>query len=133
MSLFSQRALDIPVPWINYIGQGTIEELLDDIDSLRLSNVLYPAKGQELSIFHKILPSDVKVVILSQNPYADANANGVAFSCQHWVSTSIRQLYFAITEDPSMLTCNEDDFPHDMTLTTWINQGVLLTNVTYIS
>ena len=80
------------------------EELLARVEEMRAEQVIYPPQGDILNALASCAPSDVRVVILGQDPYHGPNQ--------------------AMAAD---LGC---DMPKSGDLTPWAKQGVLLLNTT---
>lgn len=115
------------------------EILKEDFNSYYFSNIVnflneryekttvYPPKNEIFTIFKKLAPNDVKVVILGQDPYHGENqANGMSFSVKKGVTIppSLRNIYLELNSDLNIPIANHGD------LTSWVNQGVFLLNAT---
>lgn len=115
------------------------EILKEDFNSYYFSNIVnflneryekttvYPPKNEIFTIFKKLAPNDVKVVILGQDPYHGENqANGMSFSVKKGVTIppSLRNIYLELNSDLNIPISNHGD------LTSWVNQGVFLLNST---
>lgn len=88
---------------------------------------IYPPKNEIFTIFKKIAPKDIKVVILGQDPYhGEGQANGMSFSVKKGVTIppSLRNIYLELNSDLGINLPNHGD------LTSWTNQGVFLLNAT---
>ncbi len=95
--------------------------LLDEYDNYNV----YPRKGDIFKAFELTDFSNVKVVILGQDPYHQPfQAHGLCFSVNKGVKVppSLVNIYKEIKSD---LGCN---IPSHGNLTKWANQGVLLLN-----
>jgi uracil-DNA glycosylase len=91
-------------------------------------HTIYP-KGKDIfNAFWKTPFTDLKVVILGQDPYHGANqAHGLSFSVQKGIATppSLQNIYKELQTDiPGFKTPSHGD------LTEWAEQGVLLLNST---
>lgn len=103
------------------------ERLLDEVGRLRQSQVIYPAQDQILRALELTAPSDVRVVILGQDPYHEpGQAMGLSFSVPagQRLPPSLRNVYKELSRD---LGCEP---PATGDLTPWACQGVLLLNTT---
>jgi len=87
---------------------------------------IYPKGSDIFNAFWKTPFSDLKVVILGQDPYHGENqAHGLSFSVQKGITIppSLRNIYKELTTDiPGFITPNHGN------LTEWAEQGVLLLN-----
>lgn len=89
------------------------------------SKTIYPAMEDIFNALNYTPFSDVKVVILGQDPYHGPNqAHGLSFSVQTGIQPppSLRNIFKELTED---LGC---PMPADGNLTSWAKNGVLLLN-----
>jgi len=87
---------------------------------------VYPDKKDVFRAFRLCSPSDLKVVILAQNPYHDGSADGLAFSNggdYQNISPSLQNIFKEIENDLGF-----EQVAHDPDLTRWAEQGVLLLN-----
>ena len=109
----------LPKPWHDLIDL----KLLEDI-SKKLTDDFIPSKD---SIFRclELKPSDVKVVLLGQDPYPNpTHAMGLAFS----VSSSIRPLPASLNNIFKELDSDLGIKRSNGDLSDWASQGVLLLN-----
>ncbi|MEA1982902.1 MAG: uracil-DNA glycosylase [Campylobacterota bacterium] len=89
------------------------------------SKTIYPKYENIFRAFNLLLPSEVKVVIIGQDPYHGAKqANGLAFSVSPLskVPPSLKNIYKELIDDMNCET------PANGDLTSWAKQGVLLIN-----
>jgi len=87
--------------------------------------IIYPKYSDIFRAFNLILPSDVKVIIIGQDPYHKIyQANGLAFSVSPNVKIppSLRNIYKELTDD---MKCG---LPINGDLTQWAKEGILLIN-----
>ena len=89
------------------------------------SKTVFPSYENIFRAFNLVKPSEVKVVIIGQDPYHGMNqANGLAFSvcdkCK--IPPSLKNIYKELVDD---LGCK---YPKNGNLTQWANEGVLLIN-----
>ena len=116
--------------WFEWIRKRKNDAFLHDlnrfIDDLRLDNKrIYPSSQQVLRAWNLTPISDVKIVILGQDPYHGPNqANGLCFSVNRGVSLppSLKNIFKEIKRDlPNVLHEHGD-------LESWAKQGVFLLN-----
>lgn len=89
------------------------------------SKTVYPELKNIFRAFNLLAPSEVKVVIIGQDPYHGPNqANGLAFSVskQSKIPPSLVNIYKELVDD---IGCA---YPLNGDLTSWAKQGVLLIN-----
>lgn len=107
--------------------QDYFVQLLQQVQQARLDGqVIYPPQSDMFAAFKLTDVSQLKVVILGQDPYHGPNqAHGLAFSVRPGVKIppSLRNIY-------KELALEYDDFiiPEHGHLTAWAEQGVLLLN-----
>lgn len=90
--------------------------------SARTKVNIYPIEPEVFRAFELTPLSQVKVVILGQDPYHDGNADGLAFSCKKFATPSIMKI---IDKIPGASTPKRGKpYPLDG----WAKQGVLLLN-----
>lgn len=89
-------------------------------------NVIYPPSEDIFNAFHYTNLTDVKVLLLGQDPYHNVNqAHGLSFSVlpsQREIPPSLQNIYKELKED---LGCY---IPNNGYLKKWADQGVLLLN-----
>lgn len=103
------------------------QHILADLKAQRASGkVIYPAEGEVFSAFRLTEFSEVKVVILGQDPYHQPNqAHGLAFSVKPGIypPPSLKNIYKELAQDiPGF------QIPAHGYLVEWAKQGVLLLN-----
>ena len=98
--------------------------IINTVDNLYKEKEIYPKKEDVFNAF-KIPYSDIKVVILGQDPYhGEGEAHGYAFSClKKPIPPSLKNIYKELYSD---LGIEKDMTNGD--LTPWANQGVMLLN-----
>ena len=108
----------------NEIKKDYFINLLNTVDNLYKDKEIYPKKEDIFNAF-KIPYSDVKVVILGQDPYhGEGEAHGYAFSClKKPIPPSLKNIYKELYSD---LGIEKNILNGD--LTPWANQGVMLLN-----
>lgn len=103
------------------------ERLMEEVDDLRESQVIYPAQDDILNALSYTTPRDVRVVILGQDPYHGPHqAMGLSFSVPEGekLPPSLRNIYKEMAADLGCAMATNGD------LTSWAKQGVLLLNTT---
>lgn len=107
-------------------------DLINTIDNQRKSGeVIYPNENDVFNAFKYVDLSNVKVVILGQDPYHGTGKNnqpqahGLAFSVQHGIKVppSLVNIYKELEQDIEGFT-----IPNHGNLLSWAEQGVLLLN-----
>ena len=107
--------------------QPYMKELFNQLHQQYETEVVYPPKNEVFHAFQLTPYSEIKVVILGQDPYHGPNqANGLSFSVE--VGTkfppSLRNIFNELVED---IKC---EYPSSGDLSLWAKQGVLLLNTT---
>ena len=109
----------LPKQWHQIVDLKLLIEI-----SAKLSSEYIPAAIDVFAAL-KLSPSDVKVVIVGQDPYPNPeHAMGLAFSVRESVSTlpaSLRNIFTELESDLGIKPNNGD-------LSRWVSQGVLLLN-----
>lgn len=128
--------------WVSALQASGIDfnKLAFDVDALYSSRPLssgnqptvYPKRDSVFRAFHEVMPNDVRVVVLGQDPYPQQDpghpavgiADGLAFSARgHEPPPSLRHLLY------NMWVSNEiAKPPGSADLQTWAHKGVLLLN-----
>ncbi len=112
------RALDAET------NQTYFRSLMRFVDGERRTHDVYPAPHEMFAAFKLTKPSQVKVVLLGQDPYFnDGQANGLCFSVPRGVAMppSLTSIHAAMRHDGI-------EPPGHGDLTHWARQGVLLLN-----
>lgn len=117
--------------WTEVLGgekqQAYFQQILQQVYQERLSGItVYPPQKEVFSAFALTEFSDVKVVILGQDPYHGPNqAHGLAFSVKPPVTPppSLVNMYKELAQDIEGF-----QIPHHGYLIDWAKQGVLLLN-----
>lgn len=117
--------------WLSVFDEEMLLKYRKMLMQATLSGIpIAPDAGKVFHAFRAIQPEDVKVVILSQDPYPDGNATGLAFANDpsrkgfKRLSPSLR-----VIRDSVLSLADSDDLPiFDPTLENWAKQGVLLLN-----
>jgi uracil-DNA glycosylase len=100
-------------------------ELHQFIENEYKIKTIFPKYENIFRAFNLLSPSEVKVVIIGQDPYHGINqANGLAFSvCDRCkIPPSLKNIFKELIDD---IGCN---YPANGNLTSWAEQGVLLIN-----
>ena len=103
------------------------ESLVGFVKQEYASRTIFPPAGQIFSAFNTCPFSDVKVVILGQDPYhGPGQAHGLCFSVNDGIPfpPSLQNIFKEITSDLGIPA------PKTGNLTRWAEQGVLLLNAT---
>lgn len=116
--------------WLDEINsefkQPYYRELYRFINQEYASQTVFPPAGDIFNAFHFTPLSEVKVLILGQDPYHNFNqAHGLSFSVpteQKEIPPSLQNIYKELQED---LGCR---IPNHGYLKKWADQGVLLLN-----
>jgi len=107
-----------PTAWRSFCG-------LTDKDIPIISGVSYPPSADRYRALALLLPDEVNVVILGQDPYhGEGEAHGLAFSVPIGIKMppSLRNIFREVSEDIKVSP------PVVTDLTRWGKQGVLLLN-----
>lgn len=111
--------------WSYFISKN-IESLCSSIEAVGPSSDVVPSWDNILESIVRCKLTDVKVVILGQDPYYQRDrAVGMSFSQKRGdkISVSLRNIYTELRDNyPGKSTPNHGD------LTSWADQGVLLLN-----
>ncbi len=112
---------------IPLLAQGYHEELSQQVAALRQTRDIYPAQDHIFRALELTPFSEVRVVLLGQDPYHGAGqAHGLAFSVPDGskIPPSLRNIFKEITSD--IYGDTAQTFSSD--LSRWAAQGVLLLN-----
>ncbi len=107
--------------------QPYMQDLFKQLHEQYEMEVVYPPKNEVFNAFELTPYSEVKVVILGQDPYHGPHqANGLSFSVEKGTKfpPSLRNIFNELVED---IKC---DYPTSGDLSKWAKQGVLLLNTT---
>ena len=103
------------------------ENLVGFVKQEYASSTIFPPAGQIFSAFNTCPFSNVKVVILGQDPYhGPGQAHGLCFSVNDGIPfpPSLQNIFKEISSDLGL------SIPNSGNLTRWAEQGVLLLNAT---
>lgn len=103
-----------------------LPEFMTEMYKLYQKQTIYPDYADIFKPFKIIKhPSDVKVIVIGQDPYHNGNATGMSFACKVEVSPSLRQIVHAIKDNGYPITKLSNP-----SLEYLAEQGVLLLNST---
>lgn len=115
--------------WQEYFSsqfsQSYMQNLLAFVEQEYTQEKIYPPHDQVWSAFKLTSLTNVRVVIMGQDPYHGANqANGLAFSVQDNIKIppSLKNIFKELNRDLGF------EIPDSGNLQTWAEQGVLLLN-----
>lgn len=115
--------------WKNFLSNEIHKEyfiqLMKNISLEYQSKTIFPSYENIFRAFNLVKPSEVKVVIIGQDPYHGLNqATGLAFSvCSGCtIPPSLKNIYKELVDD---IGCR---YPKNGDLTQWAKEGVLLIN-----
>jgi len=118
--------------WFDIVGDEFEKDYMSKLAATVLNDrkkyTVYPKNTKQIfSVFKKLQPSKIKVVILGQDPYHDGSYNGMAFSNNKKklsISPSLRNILKEVESDiHDGLALDQDP-----DLTRWQKQGVFLLN-----
>ena len=107
--------------------QPYFKELQAFVAEERKTKAIYPPQEQVFQALESLDFSDVKVVILGQDPYhGEFQANGLSFSVHKGVKfpPSLKNIFKELEDDLGIKNLHNGD------LSSWAKQGVLLLNAT---
>lgn len=130
MNYLTPALTALPAEWKNVLSNVAISAQLQKIDgelSSRSSSgmEIYPPRALIFNALRHVAPSDVRVVIIGQDPYHGAGeAMGLSFSVPPGVRIppSLRNMYKELATDLGIAPATSGDLSH------WAQQGVLLLN-----
>ncbi|MBQ5430177.1 MAG: uracil-DNA glycosylase [Lachnospiraceae bacterium] len=106
-------------------GKPYYRNLYETVKQEYHNGTVFPPADDIFNAMHYTTLSDVKVVIIGQDPYHEVGqAHGLAFSVQPGVKTppSLQNIYKELSDDLGL------SIPDNGCLTKWAKQGVLLLN-----
>lgn len=116
--------------WYNLIGEEFSQPYMAELSSIlqeeRRTKTIYPASEDVFRVFSETPYSEIRVVILAQDPFHDGSATGLAFdnSKTTRLSPSLRNIFKEIEDD----CYNGLQIDQDPDLSRWSKQGVFLYN-----
>lgn len=108
------------------IRKPYFNELLEEVEREYNQNSCFPPQDLIFSAFNQCEFSNIKVVIIGQDPYhGEGEANGLSFSVNDGVKIppSLRNIYRELCDD-----LNSIFMPTSGNLESWAKQGILLLN-----
>ena len=115
--------------WASFLDEDIKSDNFINIDNFLQNEykkkTIYPSYENIFRAFNLLQPSEVKVVIIGQDPYHGENqANGLAFSvCDRCIiPPSLKNIFKELIDD---IGCS---YPANGNLTKWAIQGILLIN-----
>ena len=121
--------LSLPDDWHNALGaefdQPYFHKLREFVDGERQVHTVFPPEDEVFNAFAHAPLSQVKVLLLGQDPYHDNNqAHGLCFSVRHGIKPppSLQNMFRELRDD---LGCR---VPNNGYLMPWADQGMLLLN-----
>ena len=111
----------------NEFKQVYFQQLKEFLFSEKKNHTIYPPENQIFAAFNHTPFSDVKVVIIGQDPYhGEGQANGFCFSVADGIKKppSLVNIFKEINQDLGL------NIPESGNLEHWAQQGVLLLNAT---
>ncbi|OTG86092.1 uracil-DNA glycosylase [Acinetobacter sp. ANC 4558] len=135
MSLTDQQLaklekVQLDASWKYGLSDFLLSQQMDELKAFlvqekQADKVVYPPNSLIFNAFNITPLSQVKVVIIGQDPYHGPNqAHGLSFSVQRGVAVppSLRNIFHELQSDLGISVSKHGD------LTTWAEQGVLLLN-----
>ncbi|UNP64568.1 uracil-DNA glycosylase [Marmot herpesvirus 1] len=116
--------------WLHFLDLSPflakrLHDILQEIMRMRKTKIIFPPQDNIMSWSYYCRPSDIKVIILGQDPYHGGQATGLAFSvhkdCQ--VPPSLKNIFTELAN-----TQENFKLPTHGCLAYWARQGVLLLN-----
>ena len=109
------------------LNSNNFQAIINDLAIERKSHTILPANDLIFNAFNFTTPSNIKVVILGQDPYhGKGQAHGLSFSVPNGVKIppSLRNIYKELQSDLNYSNSSNGN------LESWAKQGVLLMNAT---
>lgn len=124
MNLETRRLLGIDESWASFFETNStlLQDIVEQIDA---KGPFVPNKSNVFKIF-KLPINEIKVVILGMDPYPNDLATGIAFGIPK--SKRASSLDIIIDELVNYTGCLTIDRDFDVTLNSWVNQGIFLLN-----
>lgn len=133
--------------WKNYVGEEWYTLLSNFLESKHMEYIINKIREERKSykvfplltefnkmfrIFKDLQPSDIKVIILGQDPYPDGSGTGYAFDNNNKLPSSINPSLKNILKEIEENDTTKSDYLDKMDLSRWVEQGVFLVN-TYLT
>lgn len=117
---------NVPSEWLSVLTETALTPIDDQLLQARQAgSVIYPPAVSTFHALQQLRPSQVRVVMLGQDPYhGEHQATGMSFSVQKTVRIppSLRNIYKELHQDIGFSVPKHGD------LSDWARQGVLLLN-----
>lgn len=116
--------------WMEVIDPKLLRSTMSKLDVEYSKNIIFPSRGKVFKAFRLCPYEDLKVVMLSQDPYPQPNvATGLLFANNKEVSERDLSPSLKIIKEAAI----NFEVPHnsiifDQTLESWAKQGILLIN-----
>lgn len=107
-------------------------KLREELKKEYTENKCYPAPVDIFKTYQLCRPEDVRVIMLSQDPYPSQHAHGIAFSSLQQDTPYSLQIILREVDRDIIKTKNRSEFKNSFPnndLTTWVKQGVFPINV----
>lgn len=119
--------IKIPNGWKELLGEEEEKKYFQELQEFLKTKVsTWPKEENIFKAYELCKPSEVKVVIIGQDPYPNAHAHGLSFSTtQKNRPVSLRYIFQEILDNYPEY--KPEDFPTN-NLTSWAEQGVFLLN-----
>lgn len=126
-------AANLEASWLEVLGDEFDKDYMLKLkdflkEEKQAGKTIYPKNTDIFNAFNKTPFTDVKVVILGQDPYhGPSQAHGLSFSVQRGIAAppSLKNIYKELATDIAGF-----NIPQTGDLTEWAEQGVLLLNAT---
>ena len=119
----------LPSPWrsllTTHFSQDSFLSILNGVNVAYQQTTVFPPSEQVFATFAALMPYDVRVVILGQDPYhGQSQAHGFSFSVPNGMALPpwLRNIFKEIAMEYNTLPNQETD------LSRWVDQGVFLLN-----
>ena len=109
------------------LNSNNFQAIISDLAIERKIHTVFPEDNEIFNAFNFTIPSNIKVVILGQDPYhGRGQAHGLSFSVPNGVKTppSLRNIFKELQSDLNHTISGNGN------LESWARQGVLLLNAT---
>ena len=109
------------------LNSKNFQEIISNLAIERKNNIVFPENDAIFKAFNLTKPSDIKIVILGQDPYhGKGQAHGLSFSVPNGVKIppSLLNIFKELQSDLNHSICSNGNLDY------WAQQGVLLLNAT---
>jgi uracil-DNA glycosylase len=125
MDIYRELKKSLPEGWEDVFREAMsgIKDACNIIENDKIN--YFPPPDKVFNAYRLVKPTDVRVVIIGQDPYhTPGAANGLAFSCNTKVPPLLGNIYKELAKDiPGFVIPNHGD------LTAWCKQGIFLFNI----